>query len=493
MAMKIKQLPLFLLSGVLLASCGLLGPTYQEPTLNAPTNWNAKDKQTLLVESANLAQMAWWEKFNDPQLNQLIESALTNNNNLQVAMGNVLQAQASLRKVDMGWVPTVSAGGIDFVGQSFNPGFTNNSGMPLNQNLSTQNFNGYGFGVMPSYSLNIFEQIKQGKIAKLNLAMQQQAVNAVRLTVISQVANSYFTLLGLHRQLEIQQQILLDAEEMRKYTQIQYKHGSISDLNLDATDQYIATVKANIPMIKSDIVQSENALQVLTNNNPGNIKLNNNFDAIRTDNIVPVNLPSEVLKNRPDIVMSEYQLKLANANIGAVLSQFFPSINITGMLGQGSVALSNLFTAGGDFWATQLGVAMPLFNMGLYADVDKAKASYYSGYYSYIQTVRTAFSQVDNSLITHDSLTQNLNQQQQSVSQAQKLYQTAQKKLKQGSISYSDTVGMKLNIDYAQASQNKVKIQQLNSLVNLYQVLGGGYLVESNLTKINKFNDSHDI
>lgn len=492
--MKIKQICLVILLGAMLASCGLMGPSYEKPNIAAPTTWQSQDKLSQL-ESTNLAQLAWWKQFNDPKLNQLIESALTNNNTLQVAMGNVLQAQAVLHKVNMGWVPTVSLGAGGMAGQSFNPSFTNLSPYPLlnNVNPTTQDFNGYGVGVIPSYTLNVFSQIKQGEIAKLNVALQKQATNAVRLGVISQVASSYFTLLGLQKQLVLQQQILADAREMRHYTQVQYDNGSVSDFNLDGLDQYIAGLVGNIPEIKTNITQTENALQVLTNNNPGKIITQSTFDNIKPDGIVPVNLPSSILKQRPDIMAAEYQLQVANGNIGAVTAMFFPSISLTGMLGQGSMELANLFSAGGDFWASQLAVALPVLNLGLYAEVDKAKASYYSAYYNYVQSIRTAFSQVDNSLSSHDSLKQKSVQQMVSLGKAQNLYATAQKQYHQGTISYANTLGLKLNTDYAEASANQVKIQQMNSLVTLYQALGGGYQVESQLTQVKKFGDSHDI
>lgn len=491
--MRITQITLAVMTASIITGCGLLGPTYKEPTLNMPTNWSSKDTLTI-SESQNLAELAWWKKFNDPQLNALIESAFLNNNNLQVAMGNMLQAQAALRQVSMSWVPMIGLGGTEFAGQVFNPGFTNNSAVPLGSlPLNNTNFNGNGYGVLPTYTLNVFQLIKQNEIAKLNIALQQQSINAVRLGIITQVANSYFTLLGLQRQYELQQQILTDALEMHKYSEIQYRHGKSSDLNLLGLDQYIAGLKANLPMIKSDITQAQNALQVLTNNNPAKIKLNNNFANITTDNIVPVNLPSAVLKNRPDVISAEYQLQLNNADIGAVTSAFFPTISLTGGLGQGSVSISSLFDGGGDFWMGQLAATMPLLNLGLYAQVDKAKAGYYSAYYNYVQTVRNAFAQVDNGLVNHDSLTQNLREQQSAIDKAQAIYAMAQKQLKQGAIAYSDSIGFKLNVDYGLAKQNQIKIQQLNSLVNLYQALGGGYLVESNLTSVKKFNDSHDI
>lgn len=492
--MKLKQMVL-VTSSVILSSCALLGPDYHEPQLNAPQAWSSKDGNAT-NSSESMPDMAWWHKFNDPQLNALVESALVNNNNLQVAMGNMLQAQASLKKVQMSWVPTVSIGGAGFAGQYFNPGFQNNSSYPLlnslNQN-NPQNFDGYAFGAMPSYTVNVFSLIKQGEIAKLNVAIQQQSVNAMRLGVISQVANSYFTLLGLHKQLELQQQMLTDAKDLRKYNQIQYNKGSIGQLNLDGLDQFIASLETKIPEIEDNITQTENALQVLTNNNPGKIQMGNTFDNITTEGVIPVNLPSQVLKSRPDVAIAEYELQVNNANIGAVTSQFFPTISLTGNVGQMTMQLSNLFNAGGDFWTGALGAAMPVFNLGLYADVDKAKGGYYAAYYNYIQTVRNAFAQVDDGLSKHDSLNKQYKIQEAGYQKAQNMYTIGQKQYKQGAISLANTVGFKLNIDYTKAGLNQLKIQQLNSIVNMYQVLGGGYNVESNLTQVKKFNDKHDI
>lgn len=491
--MRLKQICLGM-SSFLLASCALLGPDYVEPKLDSPVVWNSKDHHAV-IESADLPDMAWWKKFNDPVLNQLIESALIENNNLQVAMGNLIQAQASLKQVQMNWVPNINLGGIGFVGQTFNPGFQNTSNNPnftLTQN-NPQNFNGYGVGLIPTYTLNVFNQIKQGQIAKLNLAMQKQAVNAVRLGVISQVADSYFALLGLQKQLQLQKQLVADAKEMRRYNLIQYKEGSVSDLNLTGIDQYVASVEAKLPSIQNSIVQTQNALRVLINNNPGKIFIRNNFDNISSSGIIPVNLPSQMLKSRPDIAMAEYQLQISNANIGAITSQFFPTINLTGMAGQDSLQLSGLFNAGGDFWLTQAAAVMPLLNLSIFSKIDKAKGSYYSAYYNYIQTVRTAFAQVDNGLSSHDSLDKTYKEQTLVLTKAQKLYQISQTQYKEGATSYANTVGFKLNIDYALANLNQVKMQEMSSIVNLYQALGGGYMAESALTRIHKFGDNHDV
>ena len=491
--MKIKQRILISAIGVVLSSCGLMGPTYQKPNVSTMNSWSSQDSLTN-IESSNLSEVSWWKQFNDPELNNLITETLANNNNIQIAIGNSLQARASLSQINMNWVPTVQLGAIGIAGQIANPGFNNTSGNPMmNYNASNQNFDGYGAGFIPSYSLNIFNQVKQTEVAKLNVELQKQAINAVKLSVISQVVASYFNLLGLHKQLIIQKQLLTDAQELRKYTQIQYEHGSVTSANVDAVDQYIANIQAKIPDIENSITQVENALQVLTNKNPGKITIRNSFDNIKTTNTVPINLPSEVLKNRPDVAMAEYQLQIANGNIGVVMSMFFPTINLTGLLGQGSMQLTNLFTAGGDIWAGELATTMPFLNMGLYSQIDKTKAQYYSAYYNYLQTVRTAFAQVDNALASHNNSDKTANQQQISLNKSIDLFNVAQAQYKKGAISYVDTLGLKINTDYEAAKSNQVKIQQLNNIVNLYQSMGGGYMAESSVTQAKKFDNSHDI
>ena len=152
---------------VLLAGCGLFGPTYNKPQVDAPQAFNSRDFLSQ-VGSVNLPELAWWSKFGDAQLNYLIESALKNNNNIQVAVGNVQSAAGQLKQIEYSWIPTISA----------LAGYSNTSNNFLNS--------GYGVGFLPNYSLNVFQLINSTKFAKANLAAVKAAQDTVRLTVISQ-------------------------------------------------------------------------------------------------------------------------------------------------------------------------------------------------------------------------------------------------------------------------------------------------------------------
>ena len=461
----------------LLSSCTSTGPKYDKP-IAMPTQWHTQDKKTKL-SPVHVNQLAWWKKFHDPLLNQLIATALTHNNDIAIATGNMVQAKAALQKVRAGWLPTIGLGGAAFTAQfsdftTQNPGFIPPNLIP-NSNF---NANGYAAGFVPGYTLNIMRQIKLNEVAHLNIEMRAAAINAVRLGVISQTAGSYFSLLGLKRQLLIQDQMISDAEALRKYTRIQVQDGAVSEEKLAALDQLIATLKKKIPTLQHNIIQVQNALNVIIDKNPEPLITRNNFANIHTKGIIPVNLPSAVLKSRPDVAIADYEVRIKSGLIGVAASQMFPTINLTGMFGSASLAFGSLLRFGNGLGIGEAIAAMPIFDPGILADIEKGKGEKYSTYYNYIKVVRTAFADVENGLSQHSTVNESYEQQAIALKSAKDAYHIGMQQYQQGMIAYSDTIMYKLNVDYMEAMLNDYKMQQLASIVNLYQVLGGGYCAE---------------
>ncbi len=485
--MRIKHISLTLLV-LSMSSCALYGPSYKKPDVEAPKNWSSKDTLSKVESGVNLPDTAWWSKFNDKELNSLITQALKNNNNIQQAIGNIIQAQGQLEQVKMAWIPTVG-------GQATYGSTTSLGSAAPSPNVSTTgsgvSTNGYSTGLVPAYSLNIFQQLRNQEAYKANLAAMEYTKNATRLTIISQVAGSYFTLLAYDFQLKQQKQLVEDTMKQLELGRDQYKLGYISLLNLQKLEQAYYTAIAQVPVIQNNIVQSENALQVLVNQNPGHIKRNDDFMSIKIDGIVPANLPSSVLKNRPDVMQAEEQLKQANANIGVATASFFPTISLTGGLGSSSTGLSSLFSSGTNFWQEQLQATMPFLNLSYLGTIKGAKGAYYTAYYNYILTVKTAFSQVDNALSGHQQLTDSYNLQKQQYNSTVVANDIGNQRYKQGADSYSTYLNYKLTMDSAAITLTNIKLQQLQSIVTLYQTLAGGYNINNTETP-NKFGDSHD-
>lgn len=474
--MRLIYIVLFGFSINLLGGCSSWWPKYTPPDTKPPSTWSTFDPQTK-IEQQNVSTLAWWKRFKNSELDALIDCALRRNNELHIAAGNLKLARASLQKIHMSWFPTLGAGYVTYGGTLENFGWVDSQGKSLFESLIGRKnlpYYGYSSGFIPNYTINLLAQWKQEEIAKLDVAKQIELTHAVRLTTIGQVVVSYFTLLGLREQLQIQNELLADLKSMRQYVQIDYQAGATSEMPLKSINQNIANIRKVIPLIKDSIVQAENSLRVLTNRNPGHIHTTKSFSSIQTNQIIPINLPAVVIKTRPDVVIAEYQLQQANATIAEAASQFFPIVNLSGFLGNSPFQFTNLFTIYTNVLNAELGAAMPLIDMSILADIKRAKAGRYTAFYHYMQTIRYAFAEVDNSLSKHKAINESYRQQAIVVSESTAQYRLANIQYQAGSISYSSTLSHRFNLHYAKAYLNKLKLQQLNSLVSLYFVLGGG-------------------
>lgn len=375
-----------------LSSCEIFGSTYDKPNVNIPEAWNSRDSLSV-NESTDLAQMAWWKKFDDPQLSYLIESALQNNNNVQAAIGNVEAAQGQLKQIQYSWIPNLAV----------DAGYTNTSNNFLNP--------GYGIAILPNYTLNLMQLIKSTEYAKANLSAVRAAKDAVRLTVISQTSGGYFAYLGQDYLLTLQKQLVNNLAELLRLKTIQYQKGLISLYTLQQCEQQYEQAEVQIPILQNNVVAAGNTLKVLLNENPGGIKRGIAFMDIKSDGIIPANLPSEVLRNRPDVRQSEQQLIAANAAIGIAKSTFFPTISLTAGGGYASNELNQLVAPGNSFWNQDIDVNMPLLSFSTYGQIQQAKGAYHAVYAAYMQTVRQAFASVDNDLSAHDKYYKSLGKQ----------------------------------------------------------------------------------
>jgi multidrug efflux system outer membrane protein len=460
-----------------ITSCGLLGPSYKKPEIKTLDAFRNNTSGVQVESGVNLSDVSWWTKFDDQNLNTLIDLALENNNNIQMAIANIKVAELQLKQVHFQWIPNLSLGGTAAAGQLFNSnnGIQNPILSQISPNQPYSNFNFYSAGLIPSYGFNVFSLVKQADLAKANIELQQDIKDTVRLTVISQVVGSYFTLLALNKQIEQQQKLIKDLTAVVEFAKIEHKHGYASLADISQYQEQLQQAKISMPSLDSDQVAAQNALRVLVNKEPGKVVTDINLDDISTDGIIPSSLPSQVLNNRPDIKQAEAQLKLANANIGVATANFFPRIDITTPLGLYNANFANLLTPSSDFWTTQITAVMPILNAGLLVLVKQRKAEYYIAYFNYIQTVKNAFANVDNAFANYNSNSDTFKYVNQFYALNKIDYDLTNKKFKLGYISYSETFNSKLNLDKAAIATTQAKLQQLQALVMLYQALAGGY------------------
>lgn len=465
----------------MLSGCGIFSPSYNKPNIDVPTN----SRSGIQFESstADYSQLQWWKQVNDPVLNQLIILALSNNAQIQVAQGNIMKAQASLKAAQYAWIPTLSGMGGGFSGGSFDTtaSSANQSGATLGNN-----FNGAFGGFIPSYNFNVFANLSQTKLAQATLDMQKAAYNSTRLTIISQISGGYFTLLAQKKQLIVQQQMIDDLKELRRYEMIQVQNGNADLGNLAMYDQQIANYEAKIPSIENSIAQTENAIKVLINQNPGEIITTGSIDKLNIESIIPANIPSSVLKNRPDIIQAEDSLKVANANVAVANSQFFPTIGLTGFAGGSSIALGTLLNVSTGFWTVAALASMPIINASTYEQVNATEGGYYAQYYSYMNTVKSAFQNVDNNLTNKQNMDKVYAKTYQAYKSASEYYRINQIQYKAGNAAMTNVVEAKIGLDNANLSLIQAKAQQLTAIVQVFDALAIGYAAESELSKPKK-------
>ena len=472
--------------GALLSGCGLWGPNYAKPTVDTPSSWASSDNLSVSEMSANLPDTAWWEKFNDPKLNSLMTQALKNNLSVQQSIGNILQAQGYLEQIEMGWVPSIG------VSPTYSTSGAFNGSVGGTASVATVGSNtGYGLGLVPNYTVNIFQQLRTQEAAKAQLLAAQATKDAMRLTILGQVAGSYFTLSELNYQLDLQKALVADTGKLYELAQNQYKEGFISLLALQTYEQNYQGAKAQIPVIQNNIVSTQNALEVLINRNPGPIMLGSNFNDIVMSGIIPANIPSTVLKQRPDVVSSEQQLIAANADIGVATSTFFPTISLTGSVGGASSDLGSLFNDTSDFWKFSGSANFPLVDFAAFGTIKSAKGAYYTAYYNYIYTIRNAFAQVDSGLSAHEKITDSYNEQLKVYNSTKVAYNLSVDSFNKGLYSELDELNSKVTMEGSAITLASLKLQQLQTIVNLYQYLAGGYNVNNTETPY-KFGDARD-
>ncbi|MBA4696759.1 MAG: TolC family protein [Legionella sp.] len=425
--------------------------------------------------------MAWWRRFQDPVLNHLITQALACNNDLKRAEYLILQAQAQLLSARALWLPTFDGSLNGFTGGTWDTHLKPEGPLantPLFPGGRNFRFRGYDAGFLPGYSINILNNLSQTDYANANLEIQLARAQSTRLSIISQMSGAYWTLLSQRAQLHWEKALVQDLKKLRHLENIRFQRGA-SDLDrVTRLNQDLASEVAKIPHLQAAAEKTENAMQVLLNQNPAAIKTNADLMRVNPSRLIPTYLPAEVLKNRPDMMIAFSSIKSASAELGIAYSAFFPTINMTTLVGSSSFALSHLLKVTAGLWIARISGATKLFNLSAYANIKSAKAFEQASYYDYMQTLRAALADVDSSLTNAQQSKKAYEDTYQGYLAAKRSYQLVHSRFKAGAKDYRDVVNAKINIDRYQLTLIQEKAQWLDSLVQVYTSVGGGYLAD---------------
>lgn len=470
----IKPAFLAVLATGLFSACSM-APRYHQPTVNMAEKFPATGSQQMIKGSAVAANLGWQEYFADPRLQQLIGIALNNNKDLRIAALNVdaVRAQYAIARADR--LPALSAtgnGNRGRVAQDLS-GMRDASGKPTSYVSEAYNV---GLGVT-AFELDLFGRVKSLSDAALNQYFaQQQTRDATQISLVASVAKAYFDERIAQAQMDLSARVLRSREESKKLTDLQFKVGTNSQVDVDVAQSQIETARADYAAAEQARGQARNALtlllgQPLPDDLPEAQALSRQF----IDTELPVGLPSTVLYQRPDVRSAEFALKSANANIGAARAAFFPQISLTGSIGSGSNDLGHLFTGPNQTWSFVPQITLPIFTWGQNkANLDLAKARKNIAVAQYEQTVQSAFRDVADALIARDSL-----KRQYQAKLSGERAQTDRFKLVKLRFQYGISSSLELldaERDSYSAQQALLQVQQtlLENRADIYKALGGG-------------------
>jgi outer membrane protein, multidrug efflux system len=458
-----------LLVAATLAGC-MTGPDYVKPPVDAPAAFIYEPK-----DAADTANTAWWKQFNDPVLDALIAEALANNQNVKVAAANVEQAAGVLTQTRSGLFPQLGYNGTAGRGRTTEstqtPALT--AGIPNPQSS-------YQALLSASWEIDLWGRIQRlSEAARANLLATDEARRGVVLSLVASVATNYLTLRGLDEQLVISKRTLgTYGESVRLYT-LQFQYGQVSQMQVSQTQSQYETAAVQIPILESQIAQTENALAVLLGRNPGPIPRGKSIYQLALPK-VPEGVPSALLERRPDLRQAEDTLIAANAQIGAAKALYFPTISLTGAAGSSSFALNNLFTGPARVWSYAGQLAGPIFTFGAVSgQVAQAEAAQQSALYNYRYSIQNAFADVENSLVANQKLIEQLAAQERLVAALSSYSSLAKLQFNGGYTSYTTVLQAEQSLFPAELQLASLRASVFSSSVNIYKAMGGGWVVEA--------------
>jgi outer membrane protein, multidrug efflux system len=465
-----KLLPIGTLIVSLVAGC-TVGPEYSKPVVKTPDVFRGTDPNAA-PDAASLADSKWFELFNDPQLQELIRTALIQNYDLREAVARVDAARANLgiRRADQ--FPTLETGDqATSLRRSANGAFPLPPGTPQNRTFATVMVN------LLSFELDLWGRLRRAtEAARANLLATDETRKAVITMLVSDVASTYFNLLELDAELEIAKRTLTTRQESLRLIKLRQQGGVATMLEVRQAEQLVYTASETIPDTERLIEQAENQISLLLGKNPGAVTRGRSLTGQEQPPSIPAGLPSSLLERRPDIRAAEQNLVAANAIIGVAKAAYFPQISLTGFLGSESTQLSGLFTGPTRTWQFVPQVSQPIFNAGrIRSNVKLAEAEKKLALVEYEKSIRTGFAEVSDALIEYRKVKEVRTQQELLLTTLQDRSRLAYMRYRGGVDSLLNALDADRDLFSAERSLAQTKRNELLALVLLYKALGGGW------------------
>lgn len=465
-----KQYSILVLAILFLSACRM-GKEYQRPELELPAQFSAVS----FSDTSSIADIEWKKFFTDATLQGLIEKGISNNHDLLMAIKRIDIAQRQVKQAKVLQLPEVD---FNVTGQISRPSDNSLNGLSLKNFVGKSYIENYSASINLSWEADIWGKIRgQKEIALTEYLRTTEAAKAVQTQLVADIAQGYFNLLMLDKQLEIARKNLLLSDSFLTATRLLKDAGNVNALAVQQAESQKQSTALLIPQFEQNIAIQENALQVLTGQLPGGISRSVSLNDLTITKDLSTGLPVAMVSRRPDVRSDELALKVANAQVGIAQASMYPALNITAGGGLESFKSSNWFNIPGSLFGLAAGtIAQPVFKRRqLKTQFEIAKLEREQAVIKFRQSVLIATSEVANALVQADKLEQ---QNQIATGQVDTLRHAvinAQLLFKSDMANYLEVITAQGNALQAELDLASIRREQLAAMVELYRSLGGGW------------------
>lgn len=469
---------------VLMAGC-TVGPDFKTPT--APYDPASFLTGRTAGQGASQPEVApievsWWKSFNDPELDSLIKRAIVQNLDVKTATIRLAEARANAGVTAAAFFPSVNGNATaadvklsDKGGALF--GGSSSSSSSGSSGIDPMSIYQYGFDA--TWTVDVFGKVRR-QVEAGNAAIQASEIDrrGVLIQMMAEVARDYVQLRNAQMQLQIAEDNVNTAQKLLTLTRQRATAGLTDQLDVAQEQAQLTTTEATVPQAQQQVAQYINALSMLLALPPRALQseLETGEPVPPTPVVIPVGLPSELLRRRPDVMEAEANLHQATANIGVAVASFFPSFNLLGVFGIESNATQDLFTTAARTYILGGMVQVPIFQGGkLVEQLHLAKERQKEAMVAYDKTVLQAFEDVDNALTDYDKEQQRRVLLTRAVDANQHAFSLARDRYTQGIATYIDVLNAQQNVLTSQRQLQDSTAAVSTDLISLYLALGGGW------------------
>lgn len=467
-----------LLLAVLAAGC-TVGPDFQKPTAPAASAYALGGDPAATAVASGVAQrfsptanlpQDWWKLFGNTALDAAVRQGLAQSPTIAAARANLRQAQDELRSGEGIFYPQIGAA----AGTAREHPSGNASPLRFNQGT----FNLFTLSASVGYVLDVFGgERRTVEALGAQVDLQQNVGRAASLTLAANIANTLIAIAAYRAEIDATDAIAKTEQSEVRLAHVQATAGTgtyAAELSLQSQ---LETTQATIPALEQQLSRAQHLLAVLEGHLPADVQPTAvDFAQISLPRDVPLSLPSDLVRQRPDILEAEAALHTASANIGVATAAMFPSITLDGSVGYSAVSSASFFSGASNAWSIGAGITQPIFNGGsLWFRKEAARDAFDAADAQYRQTVLEGFQQVADALraLEHDA--QGLSVREQALQTSRRAWKLTEANYRAGLATYSDLLLADAQVHQAEISEIETRAQRYQDTVALFASLGGGW------------------